>query len=597
MQASAEELRSIIRGLNSDIRSSWVRCLESYKLAPTRIKLPQVVTRNELIDQSDPIEDLLALAAPEIKRLFARLMDSDYLITIASKDGVNVAARCDYQLIGRMESKGLTAGAVWTEELQGTNGVGTCIKLGRPLSVVRSDHFSAELKNLSCSVVPIFGPGMSLRCILNATTDRQTDHVSERILLSVLQKSARRIENVYFGKSYGNTRILRLSADADFADPSNEFWIALDNSEVIIDATSAVREVLGMDRAQLLGRSVSDVLHADMRRWAPLQPVWLPSERPGQNSVFAILNETRAPLASSAHPAGNFPRLQPVKRAQTGAISETVFALSPDLVSAFPKAVRLVQAGLPVVLQGERGSGRQAFATLLAAEAGRQSCHVLRCGIEQADHIARRIIEAEPGDTVFLEDAELLPAHLAQAVARLSGKSGTQAFGGVSLIIGCSEKAMTDAMNTLMPVMTINLPPLRHYPNPSAVIDFLYNEEIQALRKMGLTMSSSVAELLRNATWPGNMQEVRLAIRHMLALCEGDQITIEHLPRTLRPTSQNGAETFGHDLAERHGLQSALALNDWNVSRTADYLGISRATLNRKIRCFSLVRPTAKGPS
>ena len=72
------------------IRSSWTRCENDYGLVPDAVPKPQVLTRGELQDAAAPIENLIALASPELQRLFDRLVGHGYLVSLVTMDGVIV---------------------------------------------------------------------------------------------------------------------------------------------------------------------------------------------------------------------------------------------------------------------------------------------------------------------------------------------------------------------------------------------------------------------------------------------------------------------------------------------------------------------------
>lgn len=586
----ADEMRAIIRDLDQDIRSSWMRCLDEYRLVPTRISKPVVITNSELQDQTEPIDELLALAAPEIKRLFARLLDSHYMVTVASKEGVNILSRCDYQLIGKMDSLGLLAGANWSEERQGTNGVGTCIRLEKPLSVVRTDHFSTLLKEISCSVVPVFGPRHELQCVINTSTDRLTDRAGERILRSIVEQSAHRIENAFFSRHYHNSRIVKLAAEPDFSDPANEVRLALNDAGQIVDATSLLSAKLRIDRERVIGRSVSEVLGSDFRKCVPRVATYLQSEYPEQSSVYALLEE------SSGSPRRRPPSGQAHSKVEPGgemdALRNSVFRFHPPLVESFLRTCRAVRAGLPVVLRGEAGSGREAFARILQ-QASQVDFHKVRCGLDAPDAIARTLTDPGLSGIVYLEDAELASTQLVQAVSRImADRDGSQAP-AVCFIAGCSEGAERHGSIEaafLVSASTLDLPAVRHYPNRAALVDWVLQEELQKSGLPDVRFDVAVMDVLHNNIWPGNLHQLRLVIRHVLAMRDEDEtVLFHHLPESLRH-----GDAFPDDPAdaERGGLIAALNLNRWNVSKTADYLGTSRATLNRRIRTLGLARPS-----
>lgn len=575
------ELRSVIKGLDQDIRNSWIRCLNEYRLTPHQIRKPEVLTRAELAEQSDPIDDLLGIAAPEIKRLFARLMDSDYLVTVASREGINVIFRCDYQLIGRMESMGVLAGANWSEDSQGTNGIGTAIRLQKAVSVVRTDHFSTGIHNLSCTAVPVFGPGGTLQCVINTTTDRPTERETQKLMRSVLQRSAHRIENSYFSRHFPHARVVRLSPESDFADPANEVRLALDDEGRILDASSTLERLLGIARDHVLGQRFTDLFGLD--------PDVLPPELPHLAEAFGGVHDLNVLVdRDGRHP--NRPH-DPIARAGglPAAFAQSLFAMNPRVALDFQRTLKLVQAGLPVVLRGEPGSGREDFARLLQSESAFRSYQRIRCGLDGPEEIARRLADPKLSGLVYLDEAHLLPEHLAKAVVRIAAGAGP---GGAAphLSVVLSWPAETEAYGAppflIAPV--VDLPPVRLYPNVAAVVHHVFVD--QAGPGGPRRLDDTALDILRQHIWPGNLEQLRIAMRYLHATCEAETVLPEHLPPFLFPQRPGQ----GTDETERDALVTALAINDWNVSRTADYLGKSRATINRRIRDFGLVRGQAK---
>ncbi|HWK33646.1 MAG TPA: hypothetical protein VNR51_08210, partial [Hyphomicrobium sp.] len=66
----------------ASVIASWERCVEKYGLEPYKVAYPTIVTRNELNNYRAPIEDLIALAMPEVERLFERFVEHDYIVSM-----------------------------------------------------------------------------------------------------------------------------------------------------------------------------------------------------------------------------------------------------------------------------------------------------------------------------------------------------------------------------------------------------------------------------------------------------------------------------------------------------------------------------------
>jgi Nif-specific regulatory protein len=171
-------------------------------------------------------------------------------------------------------------------------------------------------------------------------------------------------------------------------------------------------------------------------------------------------------------------------------------------------------------------------------------------------------------------------------------------------------------------VVTINLPPLRNRREdiPRLIDHFLdrYNREnSRNLRKI----SRDVLNILLRYPWPGNVRELENAVERAVVLCTGEEFTEDLLPLQIRLSAQSvrsdsageSIEVLAGKLAvhamkqfqpqdgqpshiceaavaalEQQLIQEALKQNDGVKTRTADFLGINRNTLNKKVKDLNI---------
>jgi DNA-binding NtrC family response regulator len=115
-------------------------------------------------------------------------------------------------------------------------------------------------------------------------------------------------------------------------------------------------------------------------------------------------------------------------------------------------------------------------------------------------------------------------------------------------------------------------------------------------------------EILSAYTWPGNVRELRNVVERLVILCEGtvgagdlpEEIVAE-VARRGRPVRNLGALALPpeaanlslrelRDLVERQVVRAKLEENDWNISRTAQVLGLERTNLHKKMRALGIAR-------
>jgi DNA-binding NtrC family response regulator len=118
-----------------------------------------------------------------------------------------------------------------------------------------------------------------------------------------------------------------------------------------------------------------------------------------------------------------------------------------------------------------------------------------------------------------------------------------------------------------------------------------------AQQASGAHFSQEVLEKLRGHNWPGNVRELRNVVMRASVLAQGPEIALADLPEEfLRSSFSAGLQQFAalSDL-ERRAILAALEVSRGHQQKAADQLGISKRTLQRKIRSYGLVAEQAAG--
>ncbi len=132
------------------VSTSWQRSANMYGVNPVDNAAPRILTHQEVKDLREPLEDLVLSAQEEIDRLYGLVRQAGYTILFCDTAGVAVEHRGEDAEANHFEYWGTWLGGVWSEEIEGTNGIGTCIAEERPVTVHRGQHTSAVLAPL-CS--------------------------------------------------------------------------------------------------------------------------------------------------------------------------------------------------------------------------------------------------------------------------------------------------------------------------------------------------------------------------------------------------------------------------------------------------------------
>ena len=134
------------------IFDSWRR---SSAAGRERSSAPQFrrVSDDELSQRMASNADLLAVAAPHVKRLSA-MLNVPHVVYVTDAEGIVLDSRGDPDIMSRFS---LSPGYDWCEARMGTNGAGTALACGAPVAVIGPEHFSAEFQDCTCTAAPIRG--------------------------------------------------------------------------------------------------------------------------------------------------------------------------------------------------------------------------------------------------------------------------------------------------------------------------------------------------------------------------------------------------------------------------------------------------------
>lgn len=264
----AERIHSAITtdgAARSALVASWRRSSQLYGLDPSRPGTVRTLTGGEFNLVHERMDPLIRIAQASMDRLYLAVGGIGCCVLLADCHGVPVERRGAVTDDDTFYKWGLWPGAVWSEESEGTNGIGTCIAEQRALTIHRDQHFHARNTGLSCTVAPIHDHEGKLIAALDVSSCRAdlTEAFANLISVAVID-AARRIEAENFRQYFHDARILL----APVADRAAGALIAVDKDDLVIGATRSARLALGLtDEALASPLPAADILgvHADPR--------------------------------------------------------------------------------------------------------------------------------------------------------------------------------------------------------------------------------------------------------------------------------------------------------------------------------------------
>src|SRR6201991_4940540 len=245
-----EHVYSVAEGLTPPpaiqaVSSSWQRSAKRHGLDPLDSKAPRVLTSTELKYFREPLDKLISSAREELDELYNVVREAGYAVLLCDSSGVAVAHRGEEVLASQFQYWGTWLGGVWSEEVEGTNGIGTCIAEERPVTVHRSQHFRSRHIALSCSGAPVFGGDGQLMAVLDVSAiDPELSERAHALTGALTIRSARAIEERFFREQFRRQWIVAVAPSEGGA---SGMLLAIDGSQRIIGANRGARMSLMLD--------------------------------------------------------------------------------------------------------------------------------------------------------------------------------------------------------------------------------------------------------------------------------------------------------------------------------------------------------------
>jgi transcriptional regulator of acetoin/glycerol metabolism len=600
------------------IARSWLRCLEDYHLDPAQTIAPTVLEHGRLLESRERLQQVLHIAGSEMNSLHQQLSGAGHAVLLTDARGVIlncVTAPSERKIF---ERAGLWLGADWSEACEGTNGIGTCLVERQSLTIHRDEHFRGRHTGLTCSASPVFDPHGDLLAVLDVSSAREAvSRQSQFHTMALVNLSAKMIESCYFLRHFENHWLLRFHLQAESVGLFSEGLLAFDGEGRICAANQSALNLLGQRRGGLLGQPVEAFFDCSLdqllgRASANATASWPLLTRDGRRLFAALRGQACSAPAPVAKPAPS--RLPGICLGD------------PALQNDFRKALRVFERDVPLLINGETGSGKEAFAKAVhyASQRADQAFVALNCAA-----IPESLIESElfgyrggsftgarkegmqgklqqaDGGTLFLDEIGDMPLALQTRLLRVLEDRMVVPIGGepqaVNVrIISATHRDLLDCIANgsfredlyyRLHGLEINLPPLRERSDKAQLLDALLAEVTQG---QVVLLDEAARQALLGFTWPGNVRQLLNVLRTLAVLSEDGRIGFDDLPLVIRqvrtPVSVEPSPRFALDDAERVALLDALRQQRWHMTRTAELLGVSRNTLYRKLRKHGIER-------
>ncbi len=538
-------------------------------------------SKGEMDSVREESQFLFQHAAPVMETLYDQIMNTHSMVLLTSSRGMVLHSLGDTDFLEKATRVALMPGVDWSEEQKGTNAIGTALYEQEALTVHGQQHFLSANQFLTCSCAPIFDPQGQVIGALDVTGDHQSYH---HHTLALVRMSAQMIENHMFADVFQNAVRIHFHARTEFLGTLVEGIAVFSTEGRFLSANRSAQFQMGLPRSALqahtfsslfgmpvsalidqarkgLNHPVQAVLHNGVSVWCRVkfksQPNWgsgsgapthtdvtpTPPQRPSRPQPEAV-----APCRK-----GHFSALQYL---DTG---------DPQVSMVVQKLCKVSGRDIPVMIQGETGTGKDLLAKAIHADSARagQPFVSVNCasipdslieselfGYEEGAFTGARkkgasgrILQAH-GGTLFLDEIGDMPKHLQARLLRVLQERKVSPLGAGKevdvdvVVISATHKNLKDMIGRgefredlyyRLNGLVVKLPALRER------IDFevVTQKILLSLCENGqhVRVSEAAMALFKRYPWPGNIRQLHNLLRTAVVMVGSEgEIREEHLP-------------------------------------------------------------------
>jgi sigma-54 dependent transcriptional regulator, acetoin dehydrogenase operon transcriptional activator AcoR len=520
---------------------------------------------------------LVRSATPVLERLERELTDEPMTVVLTDPEAWVLDRRSgDRALRRNLDKVSLSPGFSYAEEYVGTNGIGTALEEQSSAWVFGPEHFSERLQSLSCAGAVIRNP---LRGRIEGLIDLTCWRGEASPLMRVLvQEAARDVSE----------RLVELESERERA-LLNEFIAACRrtnnpilslNDDLVISNSRGIKLLDPSDHAALRERA-TELLRSAVDTTADLQ---LPSGRTvrlqsrqvsSRAGVAGALVEVQTLGRSTRRRLGQMPRYLPLAG---------VAGRSGAWLHACEEAITACERHSPLLLVGEAGAGKLA----LAKAVHRRWFPAERLRIiegpgtgDPGAWIADLRLELDKTTgTIILRRVDQLDEAAAELLAGALGALETTSAWVVAT--SASQDLPAPLLERLS--VQVSVPPLRYrIEDLHELVPFLLDRLAPGA---DVRCSPEALQVLLHNQWPGNVGQLTRALGVAVGRCRGGRIESADLPPECHTVTRQVLTRW--QWIERDAIVDALVEAKGNRTEAAAKLGMSRATIYRRINAFGI---------
>ncbi len=619
--------RSEVYGVNKDINHSKI-----------------ILSDEELKRVLEVNKELIEISKPYIDMVVESVGDKDFIIVLTDNNGCILYIKGAEEIRCELEKLNLKVGAYMDEKNIGTNAMSVAISDNRCIQITAKEHYASIFQGLTCSAAPIHNSKGEIIGTLNLTGKSNMKHPHT---LGLVIFGVKAIENEIFriktkdilNQTYNYMKTVIENVDKGI--------IIIDTYGKIININELGLKILDKKNHNIINEDINYIIpnfkniidrisnnNETLRKEIKLSH---DSKYKTQVIIKGIKHNDKL--------IGVVTTLEKIKEKDVESSFTGAFFTFGDIIGK-SDAIRnvitnckiIANSPSTVLIQGESGTGKEVLAQAIHNYSIRKNNKfiAINCGAIPSNIIESELfgyedgtftggkkggrigkIELANGGTLFLDEIGEMPLDMQVKLLRVLQEGRVTRLGGSKEIpvdmrvIAATNKNLKKEVREgrfredlfyRLCVIPIKLPPLRERSGDiKLLIEYFLRTKSLKLEKDIPNLSDDLLEKLLNCSWQGNIRQLENCIENIVNLngelspdflddredIDRERVN-DNFNNNIIVLKDENKEKLNLDYIEKKAIINAINYNQYNISKTAKALGVSRNTLYLKIKKYNI---------
>lgn len=623
---------------------SHSRC-KNYDVEYSQIYSSKILDEKELFHVMEINRELVLAAAPIMNKIYDFVKGSNFFSILTDKDGCILNVIGDEDILSEAFSFKMIPGAYMNEKNIGTNAMGTALAEKKPLQVSGKEHYISAYHRWTCSASPILDTEGNIIGSIDLTGYSELVHIHT---LGMVVAAADAIEKKLQSNSY-KTKLLNEKRYYEAVQDSLLSGIIVTSPDgKILSANSTASELFGYDQDSLRQMKAYELL----KEWNRILKLIYEKKDTFIEDVDVYARKNIQQLNLHAYLVKNeenensnillmFHDVKKQRKQSQNIMGrhavytfDKIVGKDDDFLAVVNFAKKIADSRSNILILGDSGTGKELFAHSIHnySPRSKEPFIVLNCGA-----IPRNLIESElfgyeegaftgaktkgnpgkfeiaDGGTIFLDEIGEMPIDLQTRLLRVIEEGTVCRIGSTQekvvnvRVIAATNKDLKEEVQSgafrkdlyyRLNVLPIRLPCLcERRGDIKLLVEYFMDKISKKLNKKSVYISAQEMEKLTSYDWPGNIRELENYIELVVNTESIPDINNIGLGKIDKKYINQEVEKELLDFEpcslslkdiEREHIVRILNVNDKNMTRTAQVLGIGRNTLYRKLKEYNI---------